>query len=386
MTDAETNNPQPTELNTAFVETLKQAGAVFGSDQMTVKHFGNADDPTCAANAVDNEYFNATNNSSMFPLQSSSMLELTGEDRAKFLHNFCTADVKQLPAGQGCEAFITNVKGRVLAHIFVYNLGDRLQLISLSPNAQALYDHLDRYLITEDVEITNLTASYSTLLVTGIDAALQLNDSRIFSEAIPDDSQGLQVYSSKTNEQSPNIYGFDILGLPSFLVISKQSQAINSWQQLCDAGIFPAGERAFDLLRIQTLLPLHGVDIDESTLAQEVNRTPQAISFTKGCYLGQEPIARIDALGHVNRLLCKLVIEGPVSGPVIPQIGAKITTTDGENELGTITSAEPSPPQQAVVALGFVKTSHAKADAEVQVVGDAQTWPATVCAESNAAS
>ncbi len=378
MSDTNTNDPQPAALNTAFIETLKQAGAVFDSELVAVKHFGQSHDPTSAAEAVENECFNAINNSSIFPLQSASMLELTGDDRAKFLHNFCTADIKQLAADQGCEAFITNVKGRVLGHVFVYNLGDRLQLISLSPNGQALHDHLDRYVITEDVEIAHVTADYSILLVTGIDAVLQLNDSRLFSNTIPSEPCGLQVYSSKTSEQSPSVYGFQVLSLPSFLVISKQPQAIESWQHLCDTGIFPAGERAFDLLRIEALLPLHGVDIDEGNLAQEVNRTPQAISFTKGCYLGQEPIARIDALGHVNRLLCSLVIEGAANGPVIPPRGSKIVDVDGTTELGAITTAECSPMHQSVMALGFIKASHASDGTHVKIVSGEQTWPATV--------
>lgn len=374
MTDTETNSPLPNELNVVFIETLKQAGAVFDSDLVTVKHFGNADDPTSAAGAVENEYFNAINNSSIFPLQSASILELTGEDRAKFLHNFCTADVKQLPINQGCEAFVTNVKGRVLGHIFVYNLGECLLVISLSPNGQELHDHLDRYLITEDVEIANATADYSTLLVTGIDSALQLNDSKVFSDEIPEETPGLQVYSSASNEQTPSVYGFEMLGLPGFLVISKQSQAVNAWQQLCDAGIFPAGERAFDLLRIEALLPLYGVDIDEGNLAQEVNRTPQAISFTKGCYLGQEPIARIDALGHVNRLLCSFVIEGNV----VPPLGSKITDEAGSTELGQITTAEYGPMLQCVMALGFIKTSHTSDGTHVKIVSGELTWSATV--------
>src|SRR5207244_9673945 len=82
------------------------------------------------------------------------------------------------------------------------------------------------------------------------------------------------------------------------------------WQTLTAAGAHPAGSQAYELLRVEAGTPLYGVDVDENNLAMEVGRTPQAISFTKGCYLGQEPVVRSRDLGHVNRSLVGLKFLG----------------------------------------------------------------------------
>ena len=92
------------------------------------------------------------------------------------------------------------------------------------------------------------------------------------------------------------------------------------WCKMVETGVVPAGQNAFDILRIEAAMPLFGIDFSDDNLAQEVARTAAAISFKKGCYLGQEPIARLDALGHVNRQLCTIEFttgRSPAAGETV---------------------------------------------------------------------
>ncbi len=140
----------------------------------------------------------------------------------------------------------------------------------------------------------------------------------------------------------------------------------------------PAGTAAFDALRTEAGFPLYGIDITDANLAQEVNRTAQAISFTKGCYLGQEPIARIDAMGHVNQQLRGIRLS---AGPV-PAAGTEVLTTDGDpRKIGQITSAAMSYGTNLPVALGYLKRNYDSPGLEVGVASSAATirgevfWP-----------
>jgi folate-binding protein YgfZ len=136
----------------------------------------------------------------------------------------------------------------------------------------------------------------------------------------------------------------------------------------------PAGSLAFHALRIEAGMPLYGIDISEDNLAQEVGRTKQAISFTKGCYLGQEPIARIDALGHVNRELCGLKL----STGSAPPPGRAVNSEDGSKEIGSITSSVLSPLDNTPFALAYLKSQYLTPGTRVSIPIDDASIPATV--------
>jgi folate-binding protein YgfZ len=133
------------------------------------------------------------------------------------------------------------------------------------------------------------------------------------------------------------------------------------------AGAIECGPAAIDAFRIEAGMPLYGRDITIENLPQEVNRNAQAISFTKGCYLGQETVARIDALGHVNRLL----VGVRIAGKQVPSDGAELTI-DGK-AVGHVTSAAFSPRLGKAVALAYVRTTSAKPGTRLQsAAGEAE--------------
>ncbi|MBT4865131.1 MAG: folate-binding protein YgfZ, partial [Planctomycetaceae bacterium] len=263
-----------------------------------------------------------------FDLTGRAQIELTGSDRAKFLHNFCTNDIKRLGEGGGCEAFVTNIKGRVLGHIFVFATADSLWIDSVPGADETLIAHLDRYLITEDVVLNSRTEEFGEFFLTGPSAVDALAKMGIDAESL-----GLNGHSVLgAGETFVTVRRVDWLNEPDFLMLVACDKLENARSALTAAGILESNPETFDALRIESGFPLYGCDISDENLAQEVGRTQQAISFTKGCYLGQEPIARLDAMGHVNRQLCGLKLA---SGPV-PQRDSVIVADGGETEIGRV--------------------------------------------------
>ena len=271
----------------------------------------------------------------VFEVKERALLELTGKDRASFLHNFCSNDIKGLQPGRGCEAFLTNIKGRILEHLFVFADADSLWVDGTPGHEEAVSTHLDRYLITEDVQIHRRSAERRTLWVVGAGATGWLQDVA-GSEPLP--AEHLRHRWIETgNGERVHCRRFDLGGFPGWQVsgpISAIEAIARSGQE---AGARSGSGELLEALRIESGLPRYGVDITDDHLAQECRRTAAAISFTKGCYLGQEPIARIDALGHVNRELAVLEGKNPETPDSEVAVGTVILGPDG-TPSGTLTS------------------------------------------------
>jgi len=336
-------------------------GATLTDQQTMPIDFGDAAD----------EYSSARNATALFDLSDRTQIELAGEDRSTFLHNFCTNDIKSLEPGQGCEAFITSVKAHVLAHVFVFAGDDALGIDTTADAEDSLIAHLDRYIITEDVVLHRKTEQQADLFVSGPQAAASLESLGIAAAALAPVSQMPGVLFGK----SVTVRRVDLLGSPGFLLSVPRAELAAVWTGLTESGIRPAGSASFDALRIEAGMPLYGVDISEENLAPEVGRTSQAISFTKGCYLGQEPIARIDSMGHVNRELRGLRLS---AGPV-PAVGTQVLSADEASEpIGRITSAACSYADNIPVALAYLRRTHIAPGTEVLVQTERAAIPATV--------
>lgn len=258
-------------------------------------------------------------------LNGWSSVTLTGADRQKFLNNFCTNEVKGLEPGEHCEAFLTSVKGKILAHVLVHARGDELVLITMPGQAEKIAAHLDRYVIREDIQLRDTTAERAYVLISGGEGAGPglTHDAWIRWHLVHAAVCGLLEATPATITQ--------VL------------------QELKGEGAVECGAAAFDALRIESGTPLFGVDFDEEDLPQEVGRDELAISFTKGCYLGQETVARIDALGHVNQGLAGVRFDGDA----VP--AAKLELMQGDKPAGRVTSAAFSPELVVPLALAMVR-------------------------------
>ena len=316
------------------------------------------------------EYKAAQSSAAFFDFSQRTQIEITGADRAKFLHNFCTNDINRLTPVQGCEAFVTNVKGRILAHIFVFATNNSLWLETVPDAEAALLAHLDRYVITEDVTLEGRTADCGELFITGPLAASRLG------------ALGIDISSLQPFEHCPSgafdfplfVRRADMIGESGYLLSVPRVWVVELWNTLTNAGIPAAGFDAFHALRIEAGFPLYGLDLSEENLAQEAGRTEQAISFTKGCYLGQEPIARIDALGHVNRQMCGLQLA---SGS-IPAPGNPVLTLEGDKEIGHVTSSALSFADDLPVALALLRSQFAADGTAVSMRDGEELLRATV--------
>lgn len=296
---------------------------------------------------------------------SRTQIEVTGRDRVKFLHSFCTNDIKKLQPGQGCEAFVTNVNGKVLGHIFVFAERDSLWLETVEGSAATLLAHFDKYVITEDVRFADQSVEFSERLLVGPQSAELLERLGLSVGSLP-----RYGHLSHGSDALPlrSLRRVDWLNAPTWLLLVPVAQLGVVQQALVQSGARQAELGEVHALRVAAGFPIYGIDITEDNLAQEVGRTELAISFTKGCYLGQEPIARIDAMGHVNRQLCRLELS---SGP-LPDAGTPILdkpTPDGK-PIGTITSStwkwrgDDKP-----LALAYLRSAFAKVGSQVIVDG-----------------
>lgn len=299
----------------------------------------------------------SANDVCVFDLSDRTQIELTGADRAKFLHAFCTNDIIRLRPGQGCEAFLTNVKGRVVGHVFVFVGANSLWLDSVPGQESAIIAHLDRYLIREDVQFIPHSTDFGELLVTGSNAAsLLMLD------------QGIELYgfASRTaiNGLPFQIRRVDLLGAPGFLLSLPRTVTETTRQSLLAVGCVAGSADQFESLRIAAGFPQFGVDMSDENMAPEVARTRQCISFTKGCYLGQEPIARLDAMGHTNRELRRIQFPGGTS----MTRGLFLSADQTEEQAGIITSVAPLAGDNGeVFTLGYLKTKFCKPGTVVSV-------------------
>ena len=349
--------------NSELAAVQQQAGGRYEPDQTGLDvavDFGNP----------HAEYARAQSEAAVFDLSSRAQIELTGRDRQKFLHNFCTNDIRVLTPGRGCEAFVTNVQGKVLGYVFAFAGEDALWLDSVAGSEERIVQHLDKYLITEDVEFRSCTADWGELLATGPDAAERLGRLGLDVSPLPPFGH----FPVHVDDLAVTVRRVDLLGTPGYLLGASRDHLAELWQRLVQQGVAPCGSAAFHVLRIEAGMPNYGLDISDANLAQEVGRTAQAISFTKGCYLGQEPIARIDALGHVNQELRGLRLEG---GPV-PIPGSPIVAAGSPREIGRVTSSALSYSRDLPVALAYLRRNYTSPGAQVLVQTAGGEIPATV--------
>jgi tRNA-modifying protein YgfZ len=290
-------------------------------------------------------------------------LSLTGADRAKFLHNFCSNEIKKLEPGQGCEVFFCNVKGRILALAWVLCQSDRLLVLLERDRIEFLATHLDRYLITEQVEIADLSDELSILFICGPTADEAV---RPLVAELPDPTS-LSNRLTDCAGTPMTVACWNLWNLPGWMLMGERAALHALAEHSLQSGGIVAGDSVWEYLRISALIPRYGVDLSDDHLAQEANRTGQAISFLKGCYLGQEPIARLDALGHVNRQLERLSYESQSPLP----LGVPVCSDSGE-KLGVISSSCLIPGTHKGVALAMLKVTAKQAKRLIATTEDGQ--------------
>lgn len=304
-------------------------------------------------------YDAALHSAAIFDCSSAGKLEVTDREATDFLHNLSTNDIKGLAVGAGCEAFFCNVKARALFHTRIYrgkSDGRDALWIDVTPGYNdALLKHLDRHLIAEQVELSDRTAQLSQFHLAGPAAT------DILARALQFEVPALELHQHMVRNMGPavetQIRCNPLLGVTGYDIVCPVAQRDDVWNCLPAAGATVAQPAAWQWLRIEAGTPVYGPDIDENRFVVEIDR-PKAISYSKGCYLGQEPIVMArDRAGFVNRSFRGLRISEPVLA------GAKLFAKD---EVGVVTSATESP-RWGPIALGYLKRGFETVGTEVHV-------------------
>jgi folate-binding protein YgfZ len=267
------------------------------------------------------------------------------------LHNISTNDVNALPLGGGCELYFCNPQAKALFAAWAYHvkLADDRHAIWLETTpgrSEALLQHLDRFLIAEAVELIDVTDQYAQWHLAGPSAKSVLEAA--IGSSLPDLAE-FQHMERTLGGVGCNIRRRDQLGLSGYDIVCEKNQATDVKTALISAGATLAGPETFETLRIEAGTPVYGVDIDESRFVMEIGRAARAVSFSKGCFPGQEPIVMArDRAGRVNRQFLGLRVRG--DRPLRP--GTKLTR-DGK-DVGIVTSSTHSPRLGGPLSLGYV--------------------------------
>ena len=278
-------------------------------------------------------------------------IKLTGEDRARLLHAMTTNHIQQLTPGTGCYAFFLNDKGRILSDANILCRPDHF-LLDLEPEArEKIYQHLDRFIIADDVTLEDLTGELAAIAVEGPKSAdvLEASGAPIPGADYSTAEWGARLVA-RLNETGS-------LGFAIFVPVSGKAELIG---QLESAGAVASDSEAFRVVRLEHGKARYGEDISDRFLAQEANQ-PRALHFSKGCYLGQEIVERVRSRGQIHRVLMPLVLDAKVA----PDPGAKLQT--GDANVAEITSAAYSPALEKVVALAYVRTDQASPHTEIKL-------------------
>ncbi len=303
------------------------------------------------------QYQRLMQNCAVVDFSDRTQIEFRGGDRQRFLHNLCTNDIQRLQSGQGCEAFVTSVQGKCLGHILVFAGDDSLVLETSPGQAEKLLSHFDRYLITEDVQLVDRSQDWAELLLGGPEAPRHLSNVGCQAEALPEYAhQAVHIEG-----QAVWVRCAPMTGVPTFLLACRRTELSAVQTQLISLGVTNCSLSALQMAQIEKGFPWYSWDVTDQNLPQEVHRDDVAISFTKGCYLGQETVARIDALGHVNRLL--VAVRGDVRD--VPDHGAELSL-DGQI-VGQVTSAAYSPRLEAPLALAYVRRQYCQPGTSLQL-------------------
>ncbi len=311
-------------------------------------------------------------------LADRGWLAVSGRDRADFLQGLLSNDVSALSPGSGCYAACLTPQGRMTADMYVFADHDRLLLDVAGSVAERLRERFDDLVFTEDVRIENRTAESVAYGVHGPGA-------HAVAGALTGATGRMAVCEHRPFdlETGPGLVArTDDLGVEGYRVLVDRPGVEALERALAAAGAVAVGAAAAEAVRVESGRPVFPTDMDGNTIPLEAGITDRAISFDKGCYVGQEVIIRVlhRGRGRVARRLVGLIVDRSVDADApLPSRGAAIF--DGEEEVGHVTSAVRSPALGASIALGFVRRELAEAAAaRVDVSVGAHRVPAVVTA------
>ena len=283
-------------------------------------------------------------------------LVVTGEDRVRWLNGMVTGNVRDLPLNHGTYSFLLNPQGRIQADLVAYNRGDYLLVTTELCQLQKLTETFERYIIMDDVELSDVSASLGSIGLAGLetDSILRRAGFNVGRALQPH-----EVADTTFRDVGVSLVRGADTGSPEYEIWFHPDNALLLWDALVAAGATPAGWQALEWNRILKGVPRIGIDISERDLPQETGQE-RALHYAKGCYVGQEIVERIHSRGNVHRQLSGFTLKGAP-----PARGTRLQLQ--EKEVGEITSAAsiPLPTGERTLALGYVRREFAAPGTEL---------------------
>ena len=338
----------------------RQHGAVFVDHNgwQLPAHFGDS-----AA-----EYQAVRSAAGLFDFADRALLQFSGPDRLPFLQGMLSNDLRPLKMFDGQLSAILTQQGKVVADVRVLCSMNSFYLDFWQPLKDKILAHLNRYLVADEVEIHDPSDSWKMLSLQG-PSARRILDELFAGAALPTEPN--QHAMSQFQDTPICLVRADHTGYGGFDLIVQNDQLEKIAEKLCALGASCVGELAQNILRIEAGIPRYGIDLSEDNLLLEVG-LERSVSFTKGCYLGQEVVERIRSRGHVNKRLCGLLLDGSVV------VNPRDALFAGPNEVGKITSSVFSPALKRPIALGYVQKEFWAPGTHLQVRGQITETSATV--------
>ena len=323
-------------------------------------------------------------------LSSRGRILVSGTEAVQFLNGLITNDMKTLAMNSWMPAAFPNVQGRLIASVGVVRLKDEGTDKNVSPaflidteaaTHERVLKTIERFTLAGDFRVADVTNKTAELSVKGTKAADVVRKTLGYNAAdlLPNQSIQTAWPQSAQTGSGPEDAISDVIVMresraheDGFDLVANADQAGSLWDALQNAGARPVGHAALEILRIEAGVPRFGVDMDETNVVTET-ALDDAVSYTKGCYVGQEIIARIKYRGHVAKKLTGVIFEQPVKVAV----GATIHSADGK-EAGRITSVTDSPRLGRTIALAYLKYDYLAAGTSLKVISGTEVFEARV--------
>lgn len=351
-------------IETPLKAEHEKLGATFSTK--SAEYFG------CALPAnygdAQGEYKFARESAALVDKNYRAMFSFTGADRVRYLNAVLTGNIRDLTPGHGNISLLLNPQGRILAEVETLALEDRLLAVSCAMIRARLTETFEKFIIMDDVTMEDWTEKLGTLALEGPKAAeivrglcgLDLNSMEDFSH---EEKTISAIVCRVVRTSSGEIPGAELI------CARENLQAL--WNMLLDAtrkhGGGPIGYEALNMLRLEDGVAWYGVDFDENQIPHQAALETSHISYTKGCYTGQEIVERVRSRGQIQRRRVMLRFRGDAN----PRNGEPLFSGHGENraEIGFVTRAAKSPKFGAVIGMGYVRREQMEPGSKVSWSG-----------------
>jgi folate-binding protein YgfZ len=301
----------------------------------------------------EDEYRAARESVAIFDTNWHAIIELGGPDRSRYLNAIVSNDVKNLAEGHGILALLLDPKGHILAELEIYAQKNRLLTFSHASLRQRTVETLDKYIIMDDVTLEDVTDELGSFAIEGPFAAKMLDKAYgINLEEFAD----LDIRSVHIDSRPCEIIRRSHFGYVGAEIIAPRNSLIQLWDNLLELvrlrGGQPVGMKTLESLRLEAGIPFYPADFNDTVIPHEAAVETTHISFSKGCYTGQEIVERVRSRGQVNRLRVRLkfsTLEAPAF--------ATRLSTEGK-EIGIITSSSYSPKAGTAIGMGYSRRGH----------------------------